>query len=94
MRTVFRASLCRTGAHGGAVWLLDQALVFKTQKLTLPENLKNFRIPYGDITAVRPCRALFFPAVAIERTGDTPVKLIVWRRRHFLRLLSGRCKIE
>lgn len=51
MNKVFVASLVRNGVLGGSLTVDDSAVTYKTRKLTVPEKLRNLRIPFGDIAS-------------------------------------------
>ena len=90
MRKAFVASLCWYGAQGGGLYADDRGLVFRTQKLTLPDELKNIRMPYSDIKAAVSCRSFVFPAVSILLESGREYKFIVFDRKRLLRILSGK----
>ncbi|MBQ6755863.1 MAG: hypothetical protein IJP43_02790 [Oscillospiraceae bacterium] len=51
MNKVFIASLVRNGVLGGSLTVDDSAVTYRTGKLTVPEKLRNLRIPFGDIAS-------------------------------------------
>ena len=84
----FMASLCWYGAQGGALGADDKGLIFKAQKLTLPDHLKKIGMPYNKII-LAVCRgALGFPAVEITLGGGEEYKFIVFGRERLLRILE------
>lgn len=44
MRKAFMCSLCYNGIVGGGLYLDNQAVTFRTQKLTVSEKFKNLRL--------------------------------------------------
>lgn len=93
MREAFMASLCWYGVHGGGLYADDNGLVYRAQKLTLPEELKKIAIAYSDIKSVSRCRFFVFPAVKIMLGSGRGYKFIVFGRRRLLKVLTDK-KIE
>ena len=90
MREAFAASLCWYGAQGGGLYADDKGLVFRAQKLTLPDDLKKITMAYFDIkTAVR-CRSFVFPAVNILLEGGREYKFIVFSRKRLMKILGDK----
>lgn len=87
MRVAFAASLCWYGAHGGGLYADDTGLVYRAQKLTLPEELKKLAIAYSDINAVTRCRSFILPAVTFKLCNGKEYKFIVFRRKRLLKIL-------
>ena len=93
MREAFAASLCRYGAQGGGLYADDIGLVFRAQKLTLPDNLKKIAMAYSDIKLAARCRSFVFPAVSILLESGVEYKFIVFDRKRLLKML-GYKKVE
>ena len=49
MRKVFMCSLCHKGIVGGGLYLDNQAVTYRTQKLTVSEKYKNLILPLKEI---------------------------------------------
>ena len=88
MKEAFLASLVREGAQGGGLYAYDEGLVFKAQKLTMPEHLKHIKIPYDDIRTARCVRSFVFPAIELTMKGGAEYKIIVFERRRLLQILD------
>lgn len=84
------ASLCSGGILGGAIFLEDSEMIFRTEKLTVPDDVRCMKIPYCDITGVFSERVFGFPAVEIFFAGKK-VKFIVFLRKSFLSDLKSLC---
>jgi hypothetical protein len=90
MKSVFWASLCYKGAHGGGLYLKDDCLMFRTNKAQLPHNMKFIDIRYSDMIDVVSCTVFgIFPAITIQLTGSS-YKFIVLCRKKALQLINGR----
>ena len=90
MREAFAASLCWYGAQGGGLYADDVGLVFRAQKLTLPDDLKKIGMPYSDIKIAAQCRSFVFPAVNILLEGGREYKFIVFDRRRLMKILGAK----
>ena len=90
MREAFAASLCWYGAQGGGLYADDKGLVFRAQKLTLPDDLKKIGMAYSDIKSAARCRSLVFPAVNILLEGGGEYKFIVFGRKKLLKILNDK----
>lgn len=90
MREAFMASLCWYGAHGGGLYADDCGLVFRAQKLTLPDDLKRIAIAYSDIKLAARCRSFVFPAVNILLESGSEYKFIVFGRKKLFKILDSK----
>jgi hypothetical protein len=91
VKNTFWVSLCYKGAHGGGLYLQDNMLFFKTDKLTLPDNMKSIGIQYEDINKVFFCAALVvFPAIAFTLKDGSVYKFIVFNRKKVLRHIKSK----
>ena len=88
MREAFAASLCWYGAQGGGLYADDKGLVFRAQKLTLPDDLKKFGFAYSEIKSASRCRAFVFPAVNILLENGEKYKFIVFDRKRLMKILD------
>ena len=52
MRKVFMCSLCHKGIVGGGLYLDNQAVTYRTQKLTVSEKYKNLILPLKEIKGI------------------------------------------
>lgn len=49
MRKAFICSLCHNGILGGALYLDNQSVIYRTQKVTVSEKYKNLILPLNEI---------------------------------------------
>lgn len=87
MRTSFYASYCWYGLQGGALKADDRGLIFRMQKLTVPEHLKKILMPYEEIALVKCCREGLFPAVELYLGDGSTHRIVVFGRRRLISLL-------
>ena len=90
MREAFAASLCWYGAQGGGLYADDSGLVFRAQKLTLPDDLKKIGMAYSEIKTAEHCRSFMFPAVNILLDDGREYKFIVFGRKRLLKILGDK----
>ena len=90
MRDAFAASLCWYGAQGGGLYADDKRLVFRAQKLTLPDDLKKIGISYSEIKEAIRCRSFLFPAVNLQLENGNEYKFIVFGRKRLLKILGDK----
>ena len=90
MKEAFLSSLVWEGAQGGGLYAYDEGLVFKAQKLTMPEHLKHIKIPYIDIRTVRCFRSLVFPAIEVSMKNGSEYRFIVFERKRILQILGAK----
>lgn len=89
MKKTFLASLCYKGAHGGGLFITDEFLAFRTNKLQLPKEMKFIQIPYTDIKNVSSCSSLYlFPSILLTLNNGSSYKFIVFNREKCLRLIN------
>lgn len=88
MKTAFFASYCWYGLQGGALKADDRGLIFRMDKLSVPEHLKKILMPYDEIAMVKCCRAGLFPAVEIYLGDGDSHKIAVFNRSRLLALLT------
>ena len=90
MKEVFAASLCWYGAQGGGLYADDSGIVFRTQKLSMPDDLKKIAIAYSDIKLAARCRSFVFPAVNILLENGKEYKFIVFGRKRLIKILHDK----
>ncbi len=52
MRKAFMCSLCQNGILGGGLYLDNQSVTYKTQKLSVNEKYKNLVLPQIEIEKI------------------------------------------
>lgn len=83
MGKVFVASICCHGVLGGALKFDDNKLVFRTNKLTVPSELRRLEMSYNSIDKVTYGWKFCFPIVNIE-TPDNAYKFLVFNYKGFI----------
>ena len=85
MEKMYMASLCYSGGLlGGALYLDDERVTFRSTKLQVPPEIRNMPLPYCRIRRVEKSKALFLPTVTIEMEDGWEGKFLVFGRKSFL----------
>ena len=85
MEKMYVVSLCyRGGLLGGALYLDDERVTYRTTKLQVPPDIRNMPLPYCRIRRAEKSKALFLPTVTIEMEDGRERKFLVFGRNSFL----------
>ena len=85
MGKMYMASLCYSGGLlGGALYLDDERVTYRSTKLQVPPEIRNMPLPYCRIRRVEKSRALFLPTVTNEMEDGRERKFLVFGRNSFL----------
>ena len=85
MEKMYMVSLCYSGGLlGGALYLDDERVTFRSTKLQVPPEIRNMPLPYCRIRRVEKSKALFLPTVTIEMEDGRERKFLVFGRKGFL----------
>ena len=90
MKQYFIASICREGILGGGIVADDEALTFKTGKVTVSPRLRNLEMKYRDIRNFSRGWLACFPTVTVRMADGESYKFIVFRPGSFCGLLENR----
>ena len=89
MGKMYVVSLCYSGGLlGGARYLDDERVTYRTTQLQVPPEIRNMPLPYCRIRRVEKSKALFLPTVTIEMEDGRERKFLVFRRNSFLTSLK------
>ncbi len=84
MDKTYIASLCYQGLLGGALFLDDERVTYRTEKLQVPPEIRNLALPFCRIKNVEKSKALFLPTLTIQMSDGNAWKFIVFGRDSFL----------
>lgn len=84
MKDVFIASFFHAGVLGGAIYLQQDRIIYRTNKAQIEPVYRNLNIPYSSIERIETGWALFFPTVTLIVNGGTSYKFIIFHRKKFL----------
>ena len=77
-------SLCYNGIVGGGLYLDNQAVTFRTQKLTVSEKFKNLTLPLHEIKAIS-WKWLVFPVATFHMKNSECYKIIIFNKWRFIK---------
>lgn len=89
MKKYFIASLCKKGILGGAIIADDEAITFKTNKLTVPMELRNLKMRYQDIKETEAGWLFVFPTVSVEMKNGAVHKFVIFDRKGFINFVNN-----
>ena len=72
-KQLFMVSFCYRGLLGGEIIADENAVTYRTGKLTIPAEYRNLEMKYTDIAYVYRDKAAFLPAVSILQLQDPSV---------------------
>lgn len=88
MKKYFIASLCKNGIIGGTIIADDEAITYKTNKLTVPMEIRNLKMPYRDIKGTEEGWIFVFPTVSVEMNNGTTHKFVIFGRKGFINFIN------
>lgn len=87
MRKSFMCSLCHRGILGGALYLEDYTITYKTQKITVDKKYKKLVLPLCDIKELTWKRAIF-PVATFGMKNGEEYKFIIFNKSRFIKYYS------
>lgn len=85
MKTVFLCSLCHNGILGGALYLGNQALTYRTGKLTVSEEYRSLTLPVSEIQEIT-WKWRIFPMVVFAMKDGSTHRFLIFRKRAFVKV--------
>ena len=82
MQKTFICSLCRGGIIGGALYLDDTALTYKTNKLTVDKAYRNLVLPLAEICELS-WKQIIFPIATFRMKNGEEYKFIIFNKSRF-----------
>ena len=92
MKQYFMASICREGILGGGIVADEEAMTYKTGKVTVSPELKNLEMKYRDIRGYTKKWVFCFPVFSIIMNDGETYKFIIFQPKRFGALLSDKGK--
>lgn len=87
MKKVFVASLCKNGILGGGLYVENNRITYRTNKITVPAQLKHLTLDIKEIQEISSGWLFFFPTITIHMKNHKEWKFIVFRRNEFFKTL-------
>ena len=82
MKKAFICSLCHNGILGGALYLDENSVTYKTNKLTVDRKYKKLVLPLNEICELM-WKWIVFPIAIIRMTGGEQYKFIIFNKGRF-----------
>jgi len=90
MKPYFLASICKNGILGGGLIAEESALHYRTNKSTVPPEIRHIIMPYDHILSACPGWLLCFPTLSLTMKDGAQWKYVVFGRRRLMKLLRQR----
>ena len=88
MKKTFICSLIyKGGIIGGALYLDDTAITYKTNKLTVDRKHRNLMLPLDDIREIS-WKWIIFPIATLKMASGEEYKLIIFNKKRFNKYYS------
>ena len=78
----FVCSLCHNGILGGALYLDNTSLTYKTNKLTVDKKYRNLVLPMSEIKEID-WKWIIFPVATFFMKNGESYKFIIFNKRRF-----------
>ena len=82
MRKAFVCSLCHNGILGGALYLDEASVTYRTNKLTVDKAYRNLVLPLDEIAELT-WKWIVFPVAAFRMKNGVEHKFIIFNKRRF-----------
>ena len=83
MKKSFMCSLiCHNGIVGGALYLDENSLIYKTNKLTVDRAYRNLVLPLNQIAELT-WKWIVFPIATFHMTSGEKYKVMIFNKRRF-----------
>lgn len=83
MKKSFMCSLiCPGGILGGGIYIDENSITYKTNKLTVDRKYKNLVLPISEICELS-WKWMIFPIATIKITGGEQFKFIIFNKSRF-----------
>ncbi|MBR2350728.1 MAG: hypothetical protein IKA67_01720 [Clostridia bacterium] len=87
MKKTFMCSLCRGGIIGGALYLTDSAVTYRTNKLTVDPLYRNLTLSLDQIESIS-WRWIVFPIATFHMKGGAEYSFIIFGKSRFCKCYS------
>lgn len=87
MKGVFIASLCHNGILGGGLYLDDNSIIYRTNKLTVDARYRNLVLPLDRLERVE-WNWVIFPIATFYMRGGEKFTFIIFNKWRFEKYLS------
>lgn len=88
MKKIFICSLCRDGILGGALYLDESSITYKTNKLTVDKAYKNLILPLEKIENLT-WKRILFPIATFRMKNGEEYKFIIFNKNRFCKYYNN-----
>lgn len=82
MKNSFICSLCHNGILGGVLYLDENSVAYKTNKLTVDKSYRNLVLPLDEIAEIA-WKWVVFPVATFRMKNGVEYKFIIFNKRRF-----------
>ena len=82
MKIAFMCSFCHNGILGGGLYLDDNSITYKTNKLTVDERYRSLVLPLKEIRTLA-WKRVIFPVATFHMTGGEQYTFIIFNKARF-----------
>lgn len=82
MRKALMCSLCHDGILGGGLYLDNQSITYRTQKLSANEKYRNLVLPLNEIERIT-WKWTIFPVATFHMKNGESYKIIIFNKWRF-----------
>ena len=68
----------------------EEAMAYRTGKVTIPEKYRNLVMKYSDILSVTKGKMLFMTTISLQMKNDEEYKFLVFDEERFLEALQAK----
>ena len=84
MKKIFMCSLCHNGILGGALYLDESSVTYKTNKLTVDKKYRNLTMPMKDIKDIT-WKWIVFPIATFHMSSGEEYKIMIYNKNRFVK---------
>ena len=83
MKKAFIGSIiCRNGILGGGIYIEDDAITYKTNKLTVDKKYKNLVLPIDEVSELS-WKWVVLPVATLQMANGEKYKFIIFNKKRF-----------
>ena len=82
MRKSFVCSLCHNGILGGVIYIGDNSVTYKTNKITVDKKYRKLVLPFHEICELS-WKWIVFPVATFRMTSGEQYKFIIFNKKRF-----------
>lgn len=87
MEKIFMCSLCHNGILGGALYLGETSVTYKTNKLTVDKAYRNLVLRLDEITELT-WKWVIFPMATFHMKNGDEYKFLIFNKQRFTKLFQ------